>query len=234
MKLADLTWPEAAARIAANPQLTIPVGTVEQHGRHLPLNTDILVAESCAEFLSNEFGLLIAPTVNYGVNLPCDRIYPGTTTIPAETLQSTLSSLVEWWKLQGFQRFLVLSAHGDPHHIRALRDAASACAHVLELYDFKMDDLLETQPCAKHACEAETSIMLHLFPALVRQDQIVDFETPFEQFRPYLHHEKTDPIAGSPGCQGYPSRASAEKGKRLWTRMQEHALEWARQIMQAG
>lgn len=63
-KLAQLTWPEIDHRNG----IIIPVGTCEQHGRHLPLNTDILLAEYFAERLAEHTQLYIAPTINYGVN----------------------------------------------------------------------------------------------------------------------------------------------------------------------
>ncbi len=68
--------------------------------------------------------------------------------------------------------------------------------------------------------------MLHLYPEKVRKSEIRDFDTPFEQFKPYLLHEKTSAIQGSPGNQGYPSYASMAKGRRLVSLMNNHALEW--------
>ena len=97
---------------------------------------------------------------------------------------------------------------------------------VLELYRYDMSDVLEKQQGVKHACEAETSVMMHLFPDKVREAEIEDFETPSEEFGPYLLHEKSEKIEGSPGNQGYPSHASAEKGRELFFRMKEHALGW--------
>jgi len=57
--------------------------------------------------------------------------------------------------------------------------------------------------------------MLYLFPDKVIKSKIKDFETPYNIFKDYLFHIKTEPIAGSPGCQGYPSFATKEKGKKL-------------------
>jgi creatinine amidohydrolase/Fe(II)-dependent formamide hydrolase-like protein len=226
MRLEDLTWKEVEEYLRSNRQLIVPVGTCEQHGPHLPLNTDTLVAEELAEYLSDETGILVAPTLNYGVNLPCDQGYAGTCSTTEELLTGFLASVLEWWKGQGFERFFMCSAHGDPYHIEALEAIDPGTVRVLELYDFDMAGVLEKQPGARHAGEAETSVMMYLYPERVRRAETHDFETPFEDFRPYLWHEKAEAIEGSPGNQGYPSWASAEKGKELWSRMKEHALAW--------
>jgi creatinine amidohydrolase len=204
----------------------MPIGTCEQHGPHLPLHTDTLVAEQVAEYLAQETGILVGPTLNYGVNLPCDRWYAGTCSTTKELLRNFLGSLLAWWKEQGFERFFLISAHGDPLHVEALRTIDPGTVKVLELYDFDMAAVLEKQQGAKHACEAETSVMLHLFPEKVRRTEIQDFEMSFEEFKPYLLHEKTEAIAGSPGSQGYPSCASAAKGEKLFALMKRHALAW--------
>jgi creatinine amidohydrolase len=226
MKLEDLTWKEVAEYLKSNQQLIVPIGTCEQHGPHLPLNTDTLVADKLAEYLSQETGMLVGPTLNYGVNLPCDRGYAGTCSTTKELLSGFLRSVLAWWKEQGFERFFMLSAHGDPQHIAALKTIDPIMVKVLELYDFNMTAMLEKQQGAKHACEAETSVMMHLYPEKVRRSEIKDFEMPFEKFKPYLLHEKTEAITGSPGNQGYPSYASAEKGEKLFALMKKNALVW--------
>ena len=226
MRLADLTWKEVEEYLKSNRQMIVPIGTCEQHGPHLPLNTDTLVTDTLADYLSEETGILVGPTLNYGVNLPCDRVYAGTCSTTKEHLRDFLSSELEWWKGQGFERFFLLSAHGDPHHIEALETIDPATVKVLELYEYDMSAVLEKQSGTKHACEAETSVMMHLYPEKVRKAEIQDFETPFEEFKPYLMHEKTEAIEGSPGNQGYPSCASAEKGRKLFSLMKSHALEW--------
>jgi creatinine amidohydrolase len=231
MKLEELTWKEVAEYLKKNRQLIVPVGTCEQHGPHLPLNTDTLVADKLAEYLSRETGILVAPTLNYGVNLPCDRGYAGTCSSTRELLYGFLGSILAWWNEQGFERFYLLSAHGDLHHIEALRMVDPGRAKVLELYDCDMAAVLEKQPGARHACEAETSVMMHLFPEKVRGSEIRDFDMPFAEFEPYFRHEQTEAIAGSPGSQGYPSYASAEKGEKLFALMKQHALAWLREWM---
>ena len=229
MRLYDLTWPEVEAYLESNHHLILPVGTCEQHGLHLPLDTDTIIANRIADVLSEEAGILVGPTLNYGVNLPCDQTYAGTCSTTGELLGRFVASILAWWKGQGFRRFFVLSAHGDSHHVEALEAADPAAVRVLELYDFAIPAILERQQGAKHAGEVETSVRMYLYPDRVRVEAIEDFETPFEQFEPYLLHQVQEPIAGSPGCQGYPSCATAEKGEVLYGLMLDHALRWLAQ-----
>jgi creatinine amidohydrolase len=229
MRLDKLTWLEVKQYLKHNKSMIIPAGTCEQHSKHLPLNTDTLITECVSDFLSEETGIVIAPTINYGINLPCDRYYSGTNSLTEPILQKLLSSIIEWWKLQGFEKFYILSAHGDPVHIKALSEADRANICVLELYNLDIEDILEKQKKAKHAGEAETSVMLFLYPEIVRKNKIEDFETHFEVFKDYLEHKKIEPIKGSPGCQGYPSVATKEKGRIIFSRMKKRASKWIKE-----
>lgn len=231
MKLADMTWAEAGEHVKRIPGLIIPVGICEQHSTHLPLNTDTLFAEHICDYLSQKTGVLAAPVINYGVGLPCDSCYAGSSSIGYKDLKNTVTSLLSWWKRQGFEKFFIVSAHGDPFHIKALESTGYKNVHVLELYAGGLGEILEKQKCTKHACEAETSVMLHLFPKAVRKNRIMDFETPFEEFKPYLYHVKRRPIAGSPGCQGYPSYATKEKGVKIVGLIKANALSWMKKLL---
>lgn len=226
MRLLDLGWPEVAEYLKRDQRVIIPAATCEQHSTHLPLSTDTVVTEYIADYLSDRTGVIVAPTLNYGVNLPCDRFYSGTSSLSEPTLRDTLLGIVEWWELQGFKEFFVLSAHGDPFHLRALGETGRPNIHLLDLYDMDLEDVLDKQSGCGHACEVETSVMLHLFPENVRAGLAEDFETPFDVFKDYLHHVKTDLIEGSPGCQGYPTRATREKGEIIVARMKARALKW--------
>jgi len=105
MFLADLTWNEVSVYLKEKNVLIVPIGMCEQHSKHLPLNTDILVAEYIANYLSEKNKLLIAPTINYGVGLPCDRFYPGSSSIQYEDLRNVISSLISW-EIARIQKFL--------------------------------------------------------------------------------------------------------------------------------
>jgi hypothetical protein len=99
-RLDDLTWPECRSYVQQDGRLLLPVGTCEQHGPHLPLGTDTWIAEHVAAWLSDEAGVLVAPTVAYGVNLPCDRLFWGTASVPEAVLRAYLGATLEWWRDQ--------------------------------------------------------------------------------------------------------------------------------------
>ena len=91
--MADMTWNEVEKYILkVNNNLTIPVGTCEQHGYHLPLDNDIFIVEYIANILSLETNALVAPTIKYGVNLPCDVHLAGTTSVKPKTLTEIITS----------------------------------------------------------------------------------------------------------------------------------------------
>lgn len=211
------------AYLNVNRNLIIPVGTCEQHGPHLPLNNDILCAEYFAQELSKATGCLIAPTINYGVNLPCDRAFAGTTSISKETLVKFVGEIVDWWRSQGFEMFFIITFHGDPFHIEAL-SSISEDVHLIEPYEIDYSDILDKQTTMRHACEAETSVALYLYPKKVKILSMNESDIVFEDFRDYLFHEKTDTPKGYIGCLGYPKSADAQKGKIIVERMKDRVF----------
>ncbi|MDL2220457.1 creatininase family protein [Eubacteriales bacterium OttesenSCG-928-N14] len=223
MKMADMTFNEVKDYLQSNDTLIIPVGTCEQHGYHLPLNNDILCVEFFADILSQRTGDLIAPTINYGINLPCDKLFSGTTSITSETLQNTILSITDWWRSQGFQHFIVLTFHGDPFHIKALSHIGKDI-FLIEPYEIEYSDVLERQSTMRHACEAETSIALYLHPEKVKMSLIREYDVPFDIFEDYLYHRMESPLENYAGNLGFPSAATAQKGEILVSRMIDKML----------
>lgn len=214
MYLAELTYEEAREYVKTNAMLIIPVGTLEQHGPHLPLNSDVLQAEYFAKVLSEKTGCLIAPAIHYGVNLPLDKGFAGTAGISPETLCNMIKELTAWWKTQGFTHFFLVNNHGDPFHEQAL-ESAGENVYVLKPYEVEYGDILEKQETVRHACEGETSEIWYMHPDVVRHEKTEDRDTAFPQFKAYLYHEKEVPPAGYNGSLGFPSYASAEKGRLI-------------------
>ena len=81
LALDELSWIDVAAHLARDARLIIPVGALEQHGPHLPLGSNVLIARSLAVDLSGEFGVLRAPTMYYGVNVRTERAFAGTASL---------------------------------------------------------------------------------------------------------------------------------------------------------
>lgn len=219
MLMIDMTWKEVEKYISeVNDNLIIPVGTCEQHGYHLPLGNDIFIVEYMANVLSEKTNALVAPTLNYGVNLPCDVHLAGTTSIKPETLQEIIVSITDWWRQQGFKHFLLLTYHGDPFHIQAM-DKISNNIKLYDISEIEYSDILEKQSSIRHACEAETSVALFLYPQKVKMESVREHDIKFDDFEKYLLHEVNDLPEGYVGNLGYPSFAAKEKGSKIISRM---------------
>ncbi|WP_105616170.1 creatininase family protein [Vallitalea okinawensis] len=225
MRLDECTWKELKSYTEKQKGLIIPIGTCEQHGHHLPLNTDVLVCEYFSKVLSEESGMLIAPTINYGVNLSCDKNYTGTTSISAETLTQTVKEIVQWWQHQGFKDFYLLSYHGEPKHIQALKTIHNKC-HVLELYEGDYEGILEKQNRVMHACEGETSLMMFLYPDRVRENMMTDFYMPEEEFDHFVANNLCFDTDKMPGNHGYATAATKEKGRMIADTIKENMMKW--------
>lgn len=221
LALDQLSWIDVAAHLARDPRLIIPVGALEQHGPHLPLGSNVLIARSFAVDLSLEFGVLRAPTFSFGVNVRTERAYAGTASLGRKTLHRALNELLEGWESHGVSEFILLTAHRHDPHLEALATLVTAGARVrvVDVWDVPIHDLLEGQEAAEHAGEAETSLMLHIHPELVRMDRARDFQLSAEEFRRYMRGGMPAPPAGGTGCVGRPTLATAEKGRRLRRRI---------------
>jgi creatinine amidohydrolase len=244
MRLGDMTWQEVRDYLAIKDALIVPIGTCEQHGAHLPLATDTRIADAFAQRIAEETGVALAPTLAYGVNLPCDRFVPGTTGFTLDGLREALRGLLVDWARQGFRQFFIVTAHGCAvdgfgfaHH-EAIKQAAlplllDGVCQVLVLFPYwtEVGDLLSKQEKVEHACEVETSLALYLFPELVRTDRIADGPAEGEETRYEAFPEGVatgPPGPGWTGAEGFPSAATAEKGRAIFERCLEPMLRAVR------
>ena len=197
--LAGAAWPELPER----PLLAVPLGSVEQHGHHLPLATDTVVAEAVAR--AADLDAVLAPALPYGASGEHED-FPGTVSIGTDALTALLvevgRSACRW-----AGRLLVVNGHGG--NLDALRRAVP---------------LLRTEgrdaawfPCGvpggdAHAGRTETSLLLHVEPAAVRTDRSVPgVTTPIRDLLPRLHAERVRAVSPT-GVLGDPAGASAEEG----------------------
>ena len=221
LALDELSWIDVAAHFARDPRLIIPAGALEQHGPHLPLGTNVLIARRIAVDLSHEFNVLRAPTVHYGVNVTSDRAYAGTASLIQKTLHRVFNELLAAWEVHDVREFIIITAHRHEPHLDALATlvTAEARVRVLSVWDVDIADLLEGQPGPLHAGEAETSLMLHLYPELVRFERARDFELSADQFERYVRDQLPAPPPGGNGVVGRPTLATAEKGAAIYARI---------------
>jgi creatinine amidohydrolase/Fe(II)-dependent formamide hydrolase-like protein len=93
MQLAEMSWKDVSSYLKHRTTVLIPVRSLEQHGPHLPLATDAIIAEAVAERAAEKMGVPVAPTIPYGFSI--EHIdFPGTASVNPETLLSNLLSLL--------------------------------------------------------------------------------------------------------------------------------------------
>jgi creatinine amidohydrolase len=219
-RIKDMRPHEVEAAVREDPRLILPVGTCEHHGPHLPLGTATIIVDCLADDLSAEFGVLRAPTVEYGVNVSSERGILGNASLRKKTLHRTLNDLLDSWEEGGVREFILLTAHGHDPHQEALATVVTAEARVrvVDVFGVPVGDLLEGQIEPMHGDEADTSIMLYLAPELVRMDLVRDNMMNRESLRRYQRGQLRLPAA-SGGSIGKPSLATAEKGRALYERI---------------
>ena len=220
LRVKELGPSEINAAMSNDPRLIIPVGTCEQHGPHLPLGCDTIIVEHLCDDLSAEYGVLRAPTVEYGVNVDTERGFPGNASLRKKTLHRMLNDLLTSWEQTGIKEFILITAHGHDQHQEALATVTTmqARVRVVDIFRVNLADLLEGQAEAMHGDEVDTSLMLFLAPQLVHQEVAQDYMMSREMLRRYRRGSLKVP-SGSAGSIGMPSLASAEKGKLLYERI---------------
>jgi len=217
---------EIATTIERDSRLIVPIGTCEQHGPHMPLGCDTIIIERLADDLSAEFGVLRAPTLEYGVNVVTERGFAGNAWMRRKTLHRALNDLVDTWESTGIREFILLTAHEHDPHLEALATVVTSGARirVVDVFAMNFRDLLEGQTEPMHGDEVDTSLILFLAPELVRMDLAEDYMMSRDELRRYRRGWLRIP-KGSPGSIGRPRLASREKGQLLYERIQSRVRE---------
>jgi creatinine amidohydrolase len=216
----DLTWPAVARLVEAGQALCVlPVGAVEQHGRHLPVSTDTDIATAVCRAASARTGTPLLPTVWAGSSQAHTTAWPGTLSLSPRLLIDVVVELATWIRASGFTRLLLVNAHvGNAAPLRVAVDEIRARAELrvglVSWYELTPEIAAEVTSDADdwHAHAAETSLMLHLRPELVDRDEIRDDEDRTGD----LVLSYTVAETSREGLTGAPSRASAERGAALF------------------
>ena len=218
LHLKTLVPDQVRAMLERDPRLLVPVGTCEQHGPHLPLGCDTLIVERLVDDLSAGFGILRAPTVEYGVNTATPRQYPGNATVRRKTLHRWMNELLGSWEQAGVESFIILTAHGHDPHQEALSTLRTRRARVFTVDVFALDftGLLDDAEGPMHGSELDTSLLLYLAPELVRMELARDFVLPDRLRARYRRGARGALPPASPGSVGRPTAATREKGERLY------------------
>lgn len=223
--LAGATWPDVAA--APRRVLLLPVGSTEQHGPHLPLSTDTVVATRLAELVHEripETGL--APAVPYGASGEHAH-FPGTLSIGTDALSLLIVEFVRH-AAGDWRHVLVVNGHGG--NVDALRRAADLTRY--EGRSLQVYHAASGGPRADpHAGYRETCLMLHLQPQSVRLDRAVPGATaPLAELLPRMTARGVRGVSPN-GVLGDPTGADAQEGERIFKAMARRLLEHTRRLL---
>lgn len=199
----------------------LPVGAVEQHSLHLPLNVDFLIAQEIARATSALTGVPVLPALPYG-HSSNHRGFHGNYSLRPETFQKIVEEMSDWMHADGFRK--VLFVNGNlPNQFpiqSAIANIGSKHADMklksLNWWDInaEMRNWFSTDESYGrcHANVAETSLMLHLRADLV--DMSKTYPMPGKGVRPFWHYPHA--MVSRDGHQGDPSKATAEMGKKMF------------------
>jgi creatinine amidohydrolase len=226
LRIKEMLPADIATAIDTDPRLIVPIGTCEQHGPHLPLGCDTIIVEYLADELSAEFGVLRAPTLEYGVNVETERRFAGNASLRKKTLHRALNDLIDTWESTGIREFILLTAHEHDPHLEALATVITSGARVrvVDIFGMAFRDLLEGQTEPMHGDEVDTSLILYIAPELVRMDMAEDYMMSRDELRRYRRGWLRIP-KGSPGSIGKPRLATREKGQALYDRIRARVRE---------
>jgi creatinine amidohydrolase len=218
----------------------VPIGSVEEHGVHLPLCTDSVQPEYVALEVAKRTRCLVAPPLRYGV---CDstRGFPGTISIGFESLRMIVRDVLEEFVRNGFRRILVLSGHAGQAHMVALRLAAQEVVRyhqgesaekkcrimVCSDYDFAYE--LRGKYFSEkdgHAGAIETSRVMAIRPDLVKTRGRKSFPS-LPRFEIVSDAQKYFPS----GVMGDPTEASRKKGRMVNSYVVENVVRLVEELM---
>ena len=240
-----LTWPEMDQAIQAQKVVILPTGSTEQHGRHLPLDTDVFLTESvCLEVGRRAPDkVLVLPPISYGLNMH-HIDFPGTIHIEPEVFIAFCLNITKSVAYHGFEKILLVNGHGSNGPLvdlvarKTVLATRSLCA-ATSYFPFAMPafrQVRDTDTIA-HSDEFETSLYLYLAPERVRLDRRVKGEDRKGR------HVSSDSTPNYPvrfndywgrwtrdGVHGDPMTAAAQKGEVIFeaavTGLTDFCAEW--------
>ena len=218
--LENLTWDEAERVLTPDAVVVIPLGAeCKEHGRHLPLNNDFLMAEYFKQrvLASAPKEVIVAPTINYSF-YPAFLEYPGSTSLSLETSRAMITDIVGSLAHYGPRRFYILNTGIST--LQPLTQAAAELAKIGIL--LRYTDLTKEEPVEKrlrqsggtHADEIETSMMLYIAPESVQMKKAT---RDFNPKHPggLSRDPKRNGTYSPTGAWGDPTLATREKGQAV-------------------
>jgi len=228
--LTSLTWPEVRDLSSEQTVAVLPTGAVEAHGPHLPLGTDIVIAEAMARAGAERLSarglhVLLLPPLPVAP-APFASEFPGTLDSPSAATTLTVTGIVRSLHLHGIHVTAIANAHHDPAHVKALRtavqDLAASGGATLVFPDLTRRRWAErlTEEFRSGACHAgryEGSVVLAERPDLVRRHIMTALvPNPRSLVEAMRSGQETFSDAGGDEAYfGYPAEATAEEGREI-------------------
>jgi len=231
----ELTSTQLARRVAADPDCVglIPVGATEQHGPHLPIGTDTIIAVALADAAAGDLAVVLPP-IAYGASFFHGTTLAGTVAASGTETAAAALRVARACVASGVKRLLFVNGHvgnAAPLWIACdefRREFPDGRIGVMQWWELTPEIAAHATADAVdwHANAAETSLVMALRPELVDVDALAGADDPDRTagtvFRYALAHVSTN------GVTGHPSRASAEFGVQLWRDVVEAATEMVR------
>lgn len=220
LRVGDLTWPQLSKLIADGEQLCLlPVGALEQHGRHLATITDAAIADAICAEASVRTRVPVLPTLWLTSSQAHTTKWPGTFAVSPVLLIQTVVQLADWVLASGFTKLLIVNAHGGnaaPLRVAVdeIRSKGELQVGLISWFDLSPEIRQELTKDGEdvHANSAETALMMYLHSELVHTEAIADDpdRTTGRVFSYTVAETSRDGVTGSP------STATAEAGRRLF------------------
>lgn len=237
----NLRMPEFDAWRKEHRTVILPVGSIEEHGPHLPLGTDTFHALEVARRAAEVRPVLVAPPVYYGL-CRSTREHPGTVSISGNTVRTLVTELGREFHRQGMANLVIMSGHAGSTHMAALVEAGETLLAELpglQVAVVNLLDLLREVVAARpelvktkgdsHAGEVETALMLAAYPHLVQGTAPAEWPT-FPKY--LLVRDKRRHWPG--GVWGDPGPATATQGEAILQAEVERLVELLDFLSQKG
>lgn len=228
-RMFKLAWPEVQEYLKENDLVLFPVGSTEQHGKHLVEDNDAFTAYEIAKRVADRTGVLVAPPMPFGNSVHHMR-FPGSITLTFDTLVKVYKEVCKSLLHHGFKKIVIMNGHGGNTNaisqaIREIRDETGEIVYSLMVFPMEKGFGSESLKIIKqegggHACEMETSVALYLgervLPGKAEKWKQPSSWTDFDiKYRGKVttardFHETTEI-----GSLGDPTMATKEKGRQI-------------------
>jgi len=212
----------------------LPIGSIEQHGPHLPIETDCIIPLEIAKEIAEKIGAFLLPVLPISTCIE-HMGKKGSVWMNPDTFYHMLTDILLSLKEQGFKRIIIFQGHGGIFVLGPIVRQINATNPDIKVIkvDFlnylNTDEMLDTLESRDnlHACEYETSLMLFLNEELVRKDKIIDCVPDVP--RDYLNYGSIFKYSKN-GVWGRPSLATKEKGKRIFQILVDKSIQYIDQV----